>query len=105
MVKAVESAFEGSGLQPIRGSEAIQKGDPINQTIEQIRRARLGIYPIISSEKEEVLVEIGIALGLGKEIILIYKKGGPISGLLKQLNSIEYEHFSDLTEKLKKTIG
>ncbi len=105
MVKAVESAFEGSGLQPIHGSEAIQKGDLINQRIEQIRRARLGIYPFISSEKGEVLVEIGIALGLGKEIILLYKKGTPFSGLLKQLNSIEYEYFSDLTEKLKKRIG
>lgn len=105
MLKAVESAFEGSGLQPIHGSETIQKGDLINQRIEQIRRARLGIYPFISSEKGEVLIEIGIALGLGKEIILLHKKGTPFSGLLKQLNPVEYEHFSDLTEKLKRRIG
>ena len=105
MVKAVESAFEGSGLQPIRGSEAIQKGNLINQRIEQIRRARLGIYPLVGSEKGEVLVEIGIALGLGKEIILLYQKGTSFSGILKQLNSIEYEHLSDLIEKLKKKIG
>ena len=105
MLKAVESAFEGSGLQPIYGSETVQKGDLINQRIEQIRRARLGIYPLISSEEGEVLVEIGIALGLGKEILLLCKQGTPYSGILKQLNSIEYEHFSDLTEKLKKRIG
>ena len=105
MVKAVESAFEGSGLQPVYGSEAIQKGDLVNQRIEQIRRARLGIYPLISSERGEVLLEIGIALGLGKEIILLYKKGAPFSGYLKKLNPIEYEHFSDLTEKLKRRIG
>jgi hypothetical protein len=105
MAKAIESAFEGSGLQPVHGSNAIQKRNLINQRIEQIRRARLGIYPLVSSEKGEVLVEIGIALGLGKEIILLYKKGTPLSGVLKQLNSIEYEHPSDLTEKLKKRIG
>jgi len=105
MVKAVESAFEASGLQPIHGSEAIQKGDPINLRIEQIRRAKLGIYPLVGPEKGEVLVEIGIALGLGKEIILLYKKGTPFSGILKQLNSVEYEHLSDLTEKLKKKMG
>jgi len=105
MLKAVESAFKGSGLQPIHDSEAIQEKNPINQRIEQIRRARLGIYPLFGSEKEEVLVEIGIALGLGKEILLLCKKGTPSSGLLKPLNSIEYEHFSDLTEKLKKRIG
>jgi hypothetical protein len=105
MLKAVESAFEGSELQPIYGSEVIQKGNLFNQRIEQIRRARLGIYPLISSEKGEVLLEIGIALGLGKEIILLYKKGAPFSGVLKQLNPIEYEHFWDLTEKLKKRIA
>jgi len=105
MLKAVESAFEGSGLQPIYGSEAIPKGDLIHQRIEQIRRARVGIYPLVGSEKGEVLVEIGIALGLGKEILLLYRKGNTFSGLLKQLNSIEYEHFSELTEKLKKRIG
>jgi hypothetical protein len=105
MLKAVESAFEGTGLEPIRGSEAIQKGSLINQRIDQIRRARLGIYPLTPSGKEEVLIEIGIALGLGKEILLLYKKGTPFPGLLRQLNSIEYEHFSDLTEKLKKRIG
>jgi hypothetical protein len=105
MLKAVESAFEESGLQPIHGSEAIQKGDLFQQRIEQIRRARLGIYPLVSSDKGEVLLEIGIALGLGKEIILLYKKGAPFPGLLKQLNPIEYEHFSDLTGKLKKRIG
>jgi hypothetical protein len=105
MLKAVESAFEGSGLEPIHGSETTQKGNLINQRIEQIRRARLGIYPLISSEMEEVMVEIGIALGMGKEIILLHKKGTAVSGLLKQLNSIDYEHFSDLTEKLMKKMG
>jgi len=105
MLKAVESAFKGSGLQPIHGSEAIQKGGLLQQRIEQIRRARLGIYPLVSSDKGEVLLEIGITLGLGKEIILLYKKGAPFPGLLKQLNPIEYEHFSDLTGKLKKRIG
>jgi hypothetical protein len=104
MLKAVESAFEASGLQPIYGSEATQKGNLFNQRIEQIRRARVGIYPLISPEKEEVSLEIGIALGLGKEIILLNKKGAPFSGYLKHLNPIEYEHFSDLTEKLKKRI-
>jgi hypothetical protein len=105
MVKAIESAFEGSGLQPIYGSATLSKGDLLNQRIEQIRRARLGIYPLISSGKGEALLEIGIALGLRKEIILLHQKGTPLSGLLKPLNLIEYENFSDLTEKLKGRIG
>ena len=104
MIKAIESAFEGSGLQPIFGSEPIQKGDPLQQRIEQIRRTKFGIYHLTSPEKGEVLLEIGVALGLGKEIILLRKKGAPMSVYLKPLGSIEYEHFSDLAEKLKKRI-
>jgi len=105
MVKAVDSAFEGSGLQPIYGSEAIQRGDLLQQRIEQIKRARFGIYHWMSPEKGDVLLEIGIALGLRKEVTLFCKKGSSPSGILKQLNPIEYQHFSDLTEKLKKRIG
>jgi hypothetical protein len=100
--KAIESAFEGSGLSPIYGFHAIQKGEPLHQRIEQIRRAKFGIYHLPSPEKMHVLLEIGAALGLGKEAILLQKKGDPLTDTLKQLNPIEYENFSDLTEKLRK---
>jgi len=103
--KAIESAFEGSGLNAIYGIHAVEKGESLHKRIEQIRRARLGVYPLVSSERGEVLLEIGIALGLGKEIIVLHKKGTPFSGLFKPLNPIEYEHLSDLIEKLRKKIG
>jgi len=53
-------------------------------------------------EKTEALLELGIALGLGREVTLICKKGYPLPEVVKSLNRIEYEDFSDLTEKLKK---
>jgi hypothetical protein len=104
MIKAIESAFEGSGLQPIYAPGAIQKGDLLQQRIEQIRRTKFGIYHLTSPENGEVLLEIGVALGLGKEIVLLYEKGAHLSGYLKPLRPIEYENFSDLAEKLKKRI-
>jgi hypothetical protein len=100
--KAIESAFEGSGLNPIYGTHAIEKGDPLHKRIEQIRRAKFGIYHPPSSEKMDVLLEIGVALGLGKKVFLIHKKGSPLSETLKQMDLIEYENLSDLTEKLRK---
>jgi hypothetical protein len=48
------------------------------------------------------MLEIGIALGLGKEVIVLCKRGSPLSETLKQLDPIEYEDLSDLTEKLRK---
>jgi len=102
MMQAVESAFEGSGLRPIYGAEAIKKGESLSQRIDQIRRARFGIYDLSGSEKTEVLLELGAALGMGKEVTIICKKGSPLSGVIKSLNRIEYENLSDLTEELKK---
>lgn len=105
MLKAIEYAFDGSGLSPIYSTEAIQKSKPLSHRIDQIRRARLGIYDLSAPQKTDVLLELGIALGMGREIIIIYKKGSFLPDAIKQMNQIEYENFSDLTDKLRKKIG
>lgn len=102
MINAIENAFEGSGLTPILGAEAMKKGESIHHRIDQIRRARFGIYDLSTPEKTEALVELGIALGLGREVTLICKKGSLPPEIVRSLNRIEYENFSDLTEKLRK---
>ncbi len=102
MIQAIENAFEGSGLNPIHSTEALQKKRDIHDRIDQIRRARFGLYDLSTSEKAETLLELGIALGLGREVTLICKKGSLLPEAVKSLNRIEYENFSDLTEKLRK---
>jgi hypothetical protein len=104
MIQAIKFALEGSGLSPIYGTEIIQKGEPLHHRIEQIRRAKFGIFDPSSPEKTDVLLELGAAIGMGREVIIIYKKGFPLPETIKKLNRIEYENFSDLTEKLKKKI-
>ena len=74
MTKAIESAFEGSGLSPIYGAQAVQKGEPLHQRIEQIRRARFGIYPLPISEKIDILLEIGAPLEWKKKSPFFVKK-------------------------------
>ncbi|MGD0917017.1 MAG: hypothetical protein ABSB22_11225 [Thermodesulfobacteriota bacterium] len=101
-IRAIESAFEGTGLNPIYGIEAVQKGEPLHYRINQIKSARFGIYDLSSSEKLDVIIELGIALGLGRQIFIIHKKGSSLPEIVKELNTIEYEDPSDLIEKLKK---
>jgi D-ribose pyranose/furanose isomerase RbsD len=105
ITKAIESAFEDSGLTSIHGAQAIPKRETLHQRIEQIRRAAFGIYPIPGLEKMDALLEIGAALGMGKDVILICQKGSPLPETFKHLDLIEYEDFSDLTKKLKGKIG
>jgi hypothetical protein len=102
MMRAIESAFESSGLTPLYGAPLHPKEEPLSQRIEQIRRTRFGIYPLPGPEGMDVLLEIGIALGLGKEIVVLCEKGSLPSDALKQLDLIEYENLSNLTEELKK---
>ena len=101
-IQAIQSLLEGSGLDPIYGIEAIGKGDSLHDRIDQIKGCKFGIYDLSSTERPDVLIELGIALGLGREVTIIHKKGTPFPEMLKSLNPIEYEDLSDLIEKLKK---
>jgi hypothetical protein len=104
LIQAIQNVFEGSELSPLLNTEDSRKGESLHQRIDQIRRARLGIYDLSSSEKADAYLELGAALGMGKEVILIYRTGFPLPETMKQLNRIEYENVSDLTEKLRKRI-
>ncbi|NWF93484.1 MAG: hypothetical protein HXY46_11240 [Syntrophaceae bacterium] len=105
MVQAIEKALEGSGLTPIFGAEAIKKGESLHHRIDQIRRARFGIYDLSSAERTDALIELGIALGMGREVTVLCKKGTPLPETMRSLLRIDYENPSDLTEKLRKRFG
>jgi hypothetical protein len=104
LIQAVKNAFEGSELSPILDMETSRKAEPLHQRIDQIKRAKFGIYHLSAPENADTYLELGVALGLGKEVILIYRKGFPIPELARQLNRIEYEDLSDLAEKLRKKV-
>lgn len=101
LIQAIEKVFEGSELNLLRGTG----GEPFHQRIDQIKRAKFGIYDLSTPEKANTLLELGAALAMGKEAIVIYKKGFPLPESVMSLKRIEYEDVSDLTEKLKKKIA
>jgi hypothetical protein len=104
LVEAIKNAFEGSGLTPVPGTEAPRKEKPLSQRIDQIKRAKLGIYNLSNPERPDTLLELGAALGLGKEALVLCRKGPPLPETLKSLNRIEYENLSDLIQKLRKKV-
>jgi hypothetical protein len=104
LIQAIKSAFEGSGLTPILGLQVSQKGESLHQRIDRIKGAQFGIYDLSTAERTPTLLELGAALGIGKEAIILHKKGSPLPEWMKQLNRIEYEDVSDLSDKLKRRI-
>ncbi|OGP74247.1 MAG: hypothetical protein A2V86_00305 [Deltaproteobacteria bacterium RBG_16_49_23] len=105
MRSAIQSAFEGNELTPMKDSEVPRKEESLEHRMDRIRRARFGIYHLSSPEREDVLFEIGIALGMGKKVTIIYKKGTRLPGMIRKLTGIEYGNLSELTEKLKREMG
>jgi len=104
LIQAIRSAFEESGLRPISDMEDSRKRQSLQQRIEQIKRARFGIVDLSAPEKMDTYFELGAALAMEKEVITICKKDSSLPETMKQLNRIEYENVSDLTEKLKKIV-
>ncbi len=102
IVQAVEMAFEGNELSLIWNDETSRKAEPLQQRIEKIRRARMGIFVLSAPVDADVLVELGISLGMGKEAWVFHGKEPLPSTVPHGLEPIEYEGFFDLTEKLKK---
>ena len=103
-LQAIESALEGSGLTSTHNEEPQKKGVWLTSRIDQIKRSRFGIYDLSAPDATPVLLELGAAIGLGREVLILHKKGTPFPEGVKSFERVEYEHLSDLTEKLKKRI-
>ena len=104
LLPTIETALRGSGLKPIQARETNHGSPSLPERIDRIRRARFGIYDLSAPEKDEILLELGIALGLGREVIVVHKKGVSIPESIRSVEQIEYETFSDLPEKLRKRL-
>jgi hypothetical protein len=77
----------------------------IRHRIDQIRQRRFEIYDLSTLKKTDALIELGIALGMGREVVIIHKKGSPPPEAIRHLDRIEYEDLSHLTERLKKRMN
>ncbi len=98
--RTIQSVCEAAGLKPV--STEGDRGESLSSRIDQIRRARLGIYDLSADSLSDSLLELGIALGMGKEVTVLCKRGCAVPEIILQLGPIEYEGTSDLAEKLRK---
>ena len=102
LVQAIEMALAGGDLNLTCSDETSRKSEPLRERIEKIRRAKLGIFSLSVPEEADILVELGIALGMGKEVWVVHRKGTLIREALQFLDQIEYEDLPGLTEAMRK---
>jgi len=99
LIQAIQASFEERGFNFLHGKEA-----PLRQRIDWVKRTSFGIFDLSTLERADTLIELGAAIGLGKRVIIVYKKGGTLPEAVKPFDRIEYETAFDLTEKLKKAV-
>jgi hypothetical protein len=101
-LQAIDSAYRGSGLNPSPRPENNAPPSSFQQRLEQIKRAKFGVYDLSMPDRVQSILELGAALALGRETILICRKGSVLPEAVRHLGRIEYEDPSDLTGKLRK---
>ena len=102
IIQAIHSTYLGSNLNPSFRPEGNVPPSSFQQRLDQIKRAKFGIYDLSIPDRGQSILELGAALALGRETILICKEGAVPPEAVRHLDRIEYENPSDLTEKLRK---
>jgi hypothetical protein len=100
--QAVRSCLEDLGLTPVAESGFSSGRRAFAETVEQIRKSRIGLYDFSGPGRIEALLSLGAALGLGKKAILLCPRGTGLPEVLDGVDRIEYEKPTDLCELLAK---
>ena len=110
--RAIEEAFKNTDLIPYYADLEVRPQGTTKYILEKIKEkiltTQFGIYDI-TTEKQNVFIELGIVIGFDKPYYIIRKidpnrKDMKIPADLEGIDRIEYEAYGELTEKIKELI-
>jgi len=97
----IAPALEKVELEPWKADEEPSNIDIMCKICEHLQESQYAIINI-TDWNPNVLLELGLAYGLGKTVVLIKDKESGVPVDLKGMEYIEYESSEDLSENLKK---
>jgi len=105
LVNAIKGAFEGTSMIGYYADlEVKANGKHIfNKIEEMILSTEFGLYEI-STNNQNVSLELGLAKGAKKRFYILAKKGTEIPSDLKGMDRIQYDDYHQLTEEIRKKI-
>ena len=95
----IKIAIESIGMKTFRADEKITNKDIMCKICEQMQICKYLIFNI-SGHNPNVMLELGLSYGLGKETIIIKDKETKHISDLANIEYIEYEHANELSKKL-----
>lgn len=97
----IASPLKAAGFMPFFAKHSLGPGDAPKQALEQIARSRCLIADV-STRSQNVAFEIGFALGLGINVMLIRHQTAPsLEGNLAGLSCFVFESAADLRAKIE----
>ncbi|MDD4781134.1 MAG: hypothetical protein PHT02_11125 [Tissierellia bacterium] len=99
----VKLILEQKGLQPYKADVIINNKDIMCKICEQIQSCGI-IIVNISGLNSNVMLELGLAYGLGKRVIVIKDKKTTTISDLGSIEYIEYSHAGELQQKLNEIL-
>ena len=95
----IKIALEQSGIEHYKADNEISNKDIMCKVCEQIQSCGK-VIANISGLNPNVMLELGLAYGLGKDVIVIKDKKTTTISDLGSIEYIEYEHAGELQQKL-----
>ena len=94
------SAFDGLGVEVVRGDEVRAKGAILSHIVRQMLSARI-IIANVNGRNPNVMYELGIAHAMGKDVLIIAhtKEGAPFD--ISSRRILFYKDGRDLRDKLR----
>jgi nucleoside 2-deoxyribosyltransferase len=97
----IKAALEANTMSHFKADDRIENRDIMCKICEEIQKAEYLIFNI-SDLNPNVMLELGLSYGLGKETILVKHKDSNNISDLSNTEYIEYAHAVDLRDKLLK---
>mgnify|MGYP001243309537 CR=1 FL=1 len=95
----IKIALDQSGIEHVKADKEISNKDIMCKVCEQIQSCGK-VIANISGLNPNVMLELGLAYGLGKDVIVIKDKKTTAISDLGSIEYIEYEHAGELQQKL-----
>lgn len=99
----IKQALDSYGFVHFRADETISNIDIMCKVCQHIQSSRLAIFNI-SGLNPNVMLELGLAYGIGKPVIIVKDIETKTITDLGSIEYIEYEHAHDLMKKLSKAL-
>jgi hypothetical protein len=100
ILQKIDAVLEENGLRTWVAQKEVHMRHILCKICEKIQTCENGIFEI-TELKPNVMLELGLAYGLGKSIVLLTKSASKVPSDLKGLEVIEYRNLEELEKKLR----